>query len=426
MKGITLENEYAYISEGKVFLKGYMDMPDRQIGEVKSTEEEAIDYFVRRFEIADSKVNQLEADIESAQNKGSYLTKLIQLRKRLLNFDGIGNFIPLLEKLDVLEKELVMLIEKNQLDNLDLKRQMIEEASQYKFTENWKASAAALQEIRSKWIRTGPVPRELIESIEHEFKEIYDNFYQARKAFFDEQNKVIDQRVQKYNELIAKANELFHRTDWDEAFLDLKNLQTEWKIVGEVPQKLLRALYKNFQRPTSGFYAKYCEAKGIQPKKRRNPRLEAQKKMVLEAEQLTQSENIYEATKRAKELLNMWKGVRVPAHIADRELAERFRSACDKIFELSYLHKVVSRKYPTFQFLSEKQKDLTRYREMGNIFKRAQNDFNELLASQKDQMEDEDMARVFQSSLRTQRRKLKMKELILAELKEKASDILNY
>jgi hypothetical protein len=128
MKGVTLENEYAYILDSKVFLKGYMGMPDRQIGEVKRTEEEAFQYFVNRYDIAVSKVNQLETEIEEAQNKGSYLTKLIQLRKRLLNFDGIGNFIPLLEKLDVLEGSLTSLIGENQSSNLEIKRALIEEA----------------------------------------------------------------------------------------------------------------------------------------------------------------------------------------------------------------------------------------------------------------------------------------------------------
>ncbi len=92
MNGVTLENEYAYIKDGKVFLKGYLDMPDRQIGEVKRTEEEAFQYFINRYQIAVNKVSQLESEITEAQNKGSFLTKLTQLRKRLLNFDGIGDF----------------------------------------------------------------------------------------------------------------------------------------------------------------------------------------------------------------------------------------------------------------------------------------------------------------------------------------------
>ena len=54
MDGITLGNEYAYIKDGKVFLKGYLDMPDRQIGEVKRTDEEAFQYFTNRYDIEKS------------------------------------------------------------------------------------------------------------------------------------------------------------------------------------------------------------------------------------------------------------------------------------------------------------------------------------------------------------------------------------
>ncbi|MFT7272335.1 MAG: hypothetical protein ACI9V1_001863, partial [Spirosomataceae bacterium] len=58
MNGATLENEYAYIKDSRVFLKGYLDMPDRQIGEVKRTEEEAFNYFENRYDIAVGKVEQ--------------------------------------------------------------------------------------------------------------------------------------------------------------------------------------------------------------------------------------------------------------------------------------------------------------------------------------------------------------------------------
>ena len=423
MKGVTLENEYAYVLDGKVFLKGYLEMPDRQIGEVKNTEEEAFQYFERRYEIAVSKVNQLEEEIENAQNKGSYLTKLLQLRKRLLNFDGIGNFIPLLDKLEVQEKQLVSLIEDNQHSNLEIKNALIEEAKPFEYSQDWMDAADALQEIRARWIRTGPVQKELNEAKEEEFKSILDTFYQARKAFFEEQNRIIDERLVKYNELIAKAEVLVHRTDWDDAFLDLKNYQTEWKIIGELPPKLLKALFKNFKRPTSLFYDKYCRAKGIQQKRRVDPRIEAQIKMVNEVEKLAEADDMFAATNRAKVLLNEWKTIRIPAHLADRNIAERFRGACDKIFELSYLHKVIARKYPTFSFLSDKQKDLTKYREMENIVRRARTDLDELVRSYEGQRMDEEMERMMQSNLKTQKRKLLMKEIILEELRQRAASL---
>ena len=423
MKGVTLENEYAYIADSKVFLKGYMGMPDRQIGEVKRTEEEAFQYFVNRYDIAVSKVNQLESEIIEAQNKGSYLTKLIQLRKRLLNFDGIGNFIPLLEKLDVLEDELSSLIQDNQASNLDIKKALIEEARPYADSTDWKETADVLQEIRTKWIRTGPVEKELNEQIEEEFKTILDQFYQARKTHFEEQNRIIDEKINKYNDLISKAEELVGREDWDEAFVELKNLQTEWKIIGDIPPKVLKALYKNFKKHTSTFYEKYCRAKGIVPKRKLDPRVEAQMKMVREVEKLAEAEDMMAATNRAKFLLNEWKTIRVPSHLADRNLAERFRGACDKIFELSYLHKVISRKYPTFNFLSDRQKDLTKYREMDNIVKRARTDLDDLVQSYESQSAGYEMDQMMQSNLKTQKRKLLMKEVILEELRQKVASL---
>ena len=74
MENATLNDEYGYVKDSKVFLKGYLDFPDRQIGEVKRTEQEAIDYFKNRFNIVLNKVEQLEQEIDEALNKGSYLT----------------------------------------------------------------------------------------------------------------------------------------------------------------------------------------------------------------------------------------------------------------------------------------------------------------------------------------------------------------
>lgn len=424
MKGVTIENEYAYISEGKVFLKGYNGMPDRQIGEVKRTEEEAFQYFVNRYDIAVGKVNQLKEEIEEAQNKGSFLTKLIQLRKRLLNFDGIGNFLPLLAILDEQEKVLTGLIDENQSNNLVIKNELIAEAQKYTDSEDWRETSDILQEIRTRWIRTGPVEKELNIKLEEQFKELLDNFYQRRKVFFDEQNKIIDDRIAKYNELIHSADALCRRTDWDEAFSELKDLQTQWKAIGEVPPKLLKSQYKHFKRFTTLFYDKYCRAKGITQKKRVDPRIEAQIRMVKEAEMLTTQDDIFDATNRAKVLLNEWKNIKVPSHVADRNIAERFRGACDKIFELSYLMKVITRKHPTYNFLSDKQKDLTKYREMDNIVRRARQDLQLLIESvEATGSQGPEMDQMTQSNLRTQKRKLLMKEVILEELRQRVANL---
>jgi hypothetical protein len=424
MEGVTLENKYAYIKDSKVFLKGYADMPDRQIGEVKRTEEEALQYFIDRYDIAVKKVEKLEEDIDNAQNKGSYLTKLIQLRKRLLNFDGIGDFTPLLKKLDIKEAYLNGLIEVNQKNNLRVKNELLEEARNHKNSEEWGDSSDKLQDIRARWIRTGPVDKKLNDEMEEEFRDILDTFYQRRKTHFDEQNRIIDINKAKFEELIEKSQALHRRDDLEEAFEDMKAYQREWKDVGPVPPKMLKFLYKNFKRSNSSFYEKYARFKGISVQRRVDPRVESQKRMMAEAELLSQAENeaIFDATTKAKVLLNQWKNIRVPAHVADRNVAERFRAACDKIFELSYLMKVVGRKHPTFNFLDDSQKDMVKYREMDNIVRRARNDLQELEEStERDAGQSSDMDRMMFNNLKTQKRKLLMKEIILEELRQKVN-----
>src|SRR5690606_27892223 len=135
-----------------------------------------------------------------------------------------------------------------------------------------------------------------------------------------------------------------------------------------------------------------------------------------EAEFLSTAKNdaIFDSTNKAKVLLNQWKNIRVPSHAADRNVAERFRSACDKIFELSYLMKVVGRKHPTFNFLDEEQKEMVKYREMENIVRRARTDLEELeISTNQGSGSDSDMDRMMFNNLKTQKRKLLMKEVIL-------------
>jgi hypothetical protein len=422
MKGAILENEYAYIKESKVFLKGYLNLPERQIGEVKRTEEEAFQYFINRYAIAVKKVDDLENEIDAADNKGSYLTKLLQLRKRLENFDGIGNFIPLLTKLDVKEAYLNGLIEINQKNNLKVKEGLLKEIKAIFESDDWGPVSDELQDIRTKWIRTGPVENEINAEKEVEFKLLLDSFYQRRKIFFDEQNRIIDERKAKYEALIELSYDLHRRKDWEDAFEDMKKYQREWKDVGELPAKMMKYLYRNFKKSNTGYYEKYCKVKGIQVQRRVDPRVEAQIRMMKEAENLSEAENdaIFDATNKAKYLLNEWKNVRVPSHVADRNVAERFRSACDKIFELSYLMKVVGRKHPTFNFLDKSQKNQTKYREMESIVRRARQDLDTLEQTTNiGSGESEDMDRMMFNNLKTQKRKLLMKEIILEELRHR-------
>ncbi|MVM32235.1 DUF349 domain-containing protein [Spirosoma sp. HMF4905] len=418
MENASLVDEYGYVKDGKVFLKGYLNYEDRQIGEVKRTEQEALDYFKNRFIIAENKVSQLEKDIDEAQNKGSYLTKLVQLRKKLLGFDALGDFPPLLDRLDEQEKLLADLITVNQRKNYDIKRALIAEAEAIVDSTDWRTTADALQEIKTKWIKTGPVDKSVEVEVEGRFQELLDGFFQRRREFFNEQNKVIQERLDKYDELIRLAFRANRLGDLDAAFQEVRRLNNAWKAVGEVPIKKSGKLYKQFKKATTMFYTKYNDVKGIVMVPKIDPRIEAQMKMADEVEKLSKQSDIFAAAERAKVLLNAWKEIRVPFKLQDKVVNERFRAACDKIFELSYLGRVLTRKYPAFELKSQSEQIRTKIREMEYLVKREKNDLQFALqdADGLDPYKDED--KQILNKINTQKRKIAMKETILRELQK--------
>ena len=418
MENASLVDEYGYVEDGKVFLKGYLNYEDRQIGEVKRTEQEALDYFKNRFNIAESKVSQLEHDIAEAQNKGSYRTKLIQLRKKLLNFDALGDFPPLLDRLDEQEALLSDLITVNQRKNHDIKQALIAEAEAIADSTEWRETADELQEIKTKWIKTGPVDKSIEADVEARFQELLDGFFTRRREFFNEQNKVIQERLDKYDELIRLAFRANRLGDLDAAFQEVRKLNNAWKAVGEVPIKKSGKLYKQFKKATTMFYTKYNDAKGIVLVPRVDPRVEQQMKMADEAEQLSKQSDIFAAAERAKVLLNAWKEVRVPFKLQDKAVNDQFRAACDKIFELSYLGRVLTRKYPAFELKSEAEQLRTKIREMDYLVKREKNDLQFALQDADGLDPNNDSDKQILNKINTQRRKIAMKETILRELQK--------
>lgn len=424
MENATLNDEYGYVKDSKVFLKGYLDFPDRQIGEVKRTEQEAIDYFKNRFNIVLNKVEQLEREIDEALNKGSYLTKLIQLQRKLKGFDALGDFVPLLRRLEEKEEYLKGLIEVNQLKNLEIKRALIEDVKVAAAVTDYATATDQIQEIKAKWIRTGPVDKEYQEEIETTFQQILDDFFQRRRDYFDEQNKLNQHRIEEYEKLIKITKTLSYAKDLDEAYQKARDVRNAWNNIGEVPPKRFFKVNKAYRHFLKLFYDKYNAAKGIEPKVRIDPRIVEQQKLLAQAEALLKSPDIIEASQEAKALLSKWKEIKIPFKLADKELAEKFRMVCDKIFELSYLARVISRKYPAFDLKSPEEQLRTKYRELEWLTKREKSDLEfAQLEFDRTATGDPEQDKQAVGRINIQKRKVQMKERILIEFERKLKAI---
>ena len=351
----TTAHEYGYIRGNEIYLRGFLDFPDRQIGQVKESEEASIKYFEKRFDLAKKKVQDLETMIEEAQNKGSYLMKLVHMRKYLVQFDGLGDYVALFKKLDELEAELRELIAVNRIKNLEIKRALIRETQDVlEDVQDWNDATELIREVKLKWIKTGAVKKDFQDRIEDDFNDMVRVFFDQRKDFYKSRNNEVKDRVRMYRDIVYKVEKMKDSDRFDEVFEQFRDLQQRWKTVGKIPHKRAVEMWDKFKKSNDLFFKRYKSYKALREE---HPEDEAPteqfrdmivRKMCVKAEDLLEDRDIDASADQAKELLMSWKRISGIFKGIDRHMSTQFRNACDRIFEIKYLMRVIKRKYPYF------------------------------------------------------------------------------
>lgn len=419
-----VKNEYGFCQDGKVYINAYLNFPQREIGFVRNTEQEALDYFVNRFELAKTKVIQLASEINDVQNKGSYLTKVVQMKAYLAEFDGLGDFVPLFKQLDSLEVFLRDLIQNNQIKNLEIKRALIEDAKAIAGQEDVLQATEDLMELKAKWVKTGPVDKQFQDSLTESFQAVMDDFFLRRRAYFEEKNRQIDEKIALLQGYIDSVHQLRKAEDLDDSIIKVKELQKEWKNVVGLPPKKQSMLWKNFKKANDMFFEKYNRVKGIEYKPRVDPRIQELTTMTGELElKLHDQPNMAATADLAKAYLVKWKEITAQIKSVDRQMAERFRNVCDKIFEMNYLLRVISYRHPALNEKPRIEQLKIMINQMDYMTKKERGELEDFIAqAERDrQMEEKPII----SKINTQKRKISMKELLLTGFKTELDALLN-
>lgn len=241
------EKEYGFIKEGKVFRKAFLDYTDKEIGEVKETEEAAMLYYTERFALAQAKVNDVEEKINGTENKGSYLMKVLHLKETLHDFDAIGDFEGLYQRLDLLEEQLNSFVQQNRLKNLEIKTALLAELEEAVKSSEWKSATAEVKEVQRRWIKTGAVDDAEKERIEGTFKTMLDGFFERRAGFYADLEKMMKEKEANYKEFIDKAEKLKEIEGYTDLVEKIRTLKEEWKDLGRIKSDVRTAFWNQFQ-----------------------------------------------------------------------------------------------------------------------------------------------------------------------------------
>lgn len=437
-------SEYGYVRDGKVFLKPTLGQSDRQIGEVKTTDEEALQYFANRFDLIKNKVYHMLTAMETAENKGSYLMQVLHLKETLTTFNALGPFESLQVLLDESEQRIRVMIEGNRVKNLELKKTLLENARKEFQNEDIRTAIKNIKDIRFSWITIGSTAKEVSEELEAEFAAVMERFQAMRDVYNEQRNKEIEIKVQKLKILLEVAKGLnTYPPEVEQSYFKFQKLEAEWKAIGNIPKAMYDPFYQEFKRikktiakyarrgpanrggrgPMQIFIPKYIPPHEVELYDNLRRRLD----LIAEANELLKMD-LREANERAKDVQARWK---MAGQIPDKyksEIFNQFNAVSDRIFESSYLARVVNTKYPHFRTMPLQEQLEAKIDAMDEIILKedmnvrvTQAEFEFMSADERST--DENRSRF--SRLNTSIRKLKMKTKILQEMKRDLDRLKN-
>jgi len=247
-----LDIPYGFIKGSDLFLSAWGGHKDRRIGEIKEDgPQAAVDYFKKKFEDFAGKIKTLTDTIDAAENKGSYLMKLLHLKEQLGVHEGLGDYAGLEQILAKYEEQLSAIIIKNRERNTEIKVALLAEMKEAVKIINWNEATDKVQDVKGRWLKTGNAKDEVNEQMEADFWEMVQQFFDRKKAFFDDKRKLAEVRKKKYEMLLAEADAL-NQMHGKQRFDKVKELKAAWDKVGNIPAKEYKILTYQFNNLLKG------------------------------------------------------------------------------------------------------------------------------------------------------------------------------
>tara|TARA_R110000796_G_scaffold252645_2_gene390283 strand:+ start:168676 stop:170748 length:2073 start_codon:yes stop_codon:yes gene_type:complete len=192
---------------------------------------------------------------------------------------------------------------------------------------------AARQEALDKFIADGGEEADF----EYRHDRLYNRFDASLRLIKDKKHTYYKEReankeknLQKKTELLDKLRELVDE-EATTSLNPIKEIQEEWKKVGQVPNQHNRTLWANYNALIDRFYNNrhiLFELKELDRKKNQ----EAKTELCVKAEALDQMDNLKDAIIQLNEFHEEYKNIGPVPKEVQEELWQRFKAASDKVY----------------------------------------------------------------------------------------------
>ena len=326
----TEEPAEKFVGKNKAEL---VDMLDRAIAEnpIQTLRRE-----VEALKVAFYKLHR--ADVEAA-------------RKAFVEIEGEeAEFVPSADASEITFKELLKeyrrrrdeyLVEQESLkeENYKTKLQIIEELKELIGSdEKLNHTFAKFRELQQRWKETGTVPQQYLKDLWETYNLHVENFYNFIKINKELRDLDLKKNCERKEALCAAAGALADEKSVVEAFHKLQKLHDEWRETGPVANELKEPLWERFKEASSRVNKRHQEYfESLKEEQMHNLDLKTAICEQVEAlvEKVRSSRKEWnKASEKLLELQTQWKGIGFAPREDNNRIYERFRTACDRFFEM--------------------------------------------------------------------------------------------
>lgn len=132
-------------------------------------------------------------------------------------------------------------------NNLQLKKELCEQAEALMNSEEWKKTTDELIALQRKWKEVGAVPRKNSDELWKRFRAACDVFFNRKASHFSEVDSHYEVNLKEKEALIEEINNFKLGEDISADFEQLKAFQQRWNQIGYVPLKEKERVQKQYQ-----------------------------------------------------------------------------------------------------------------------------------------------------------------------------------
>jgi hypothetical protein len=224
-------------------------------------------------------------------------------------------------------------IKQEQEGNLSRKRELVEKMKpilslDLKNHASWNKKTDEVLALQKEWKEIGFAPKKENEEVWQEFRTLCDLFFERKGKYYESRRSEQDQSKKNKEELIAKAREIQHSTDWKKTTEELVFLQKKWKDCGAATPRDEQKLWQQFRAACDVFFQnKKKHFEGMGERQEENLALKESILSQIEAYQLSGEKNKDIST--LKELSTSFMAIGHVPKEKIKDLFDRYHKALD-------------------------------------------------------------------------------------------------